>query len=121
MPFAQFAVDLYRNSDYPTRTATEEAFGKMFFDLLGDLKGMVRAVSLAMLFAVLCVNGNTMMMSMRERSTEVAVLKAIGFDKVRVLFLVTTEAVLLAGIGGILGTIGCKGVCELIDISRYSA
>ncbi len=110
--------DLYRNSDYPTRTETEEVFGKMFFDLLGDLKGVVRSVSLAMFFAVLCVNGNTMMMSMRERTSEVAVLKAIGFDKGRVLFLVITEAVLLAGIGGILGTIGCKGLCELVDISR---
>ena len=34
--------DLYRNSDFPTRTQTEEAFGKMFEEMLGDLKGMIR-------------------------------------------------------------------------------
>ena len=71
--------DHYKNSDYPTRTETEEVFGKLFSEMLGDLKGMVRTVSLAMLFSILCVTGNTMAMSIRERTTEVAVLKAIGF------------------------------------------
>jgi putative ABC transport system permease protein len=112
--------DLYHNSDHPTRTLTEEAFAKMFAEMLGDLKGMVRSISLAILFSVLCVAGNTMAMSMRERTSEVAVLKAIGFDNGRVLFLVMTEAVLVAGLGGMIGSIGCKGLCEIIDISRYS-
>jgi putative ABC transport system permease protein len=116
------AIDeLHRNSDYPTRTETEEVFGKMFTDMLGDPKGMFQWVSLAMLFTVLCITGNSMAMSMSERTTEEAVLTAIGFDRGRVLLLVMTEAVLLAGLGGVLGSIGCKGLCEIVDVSRYGA
>ena len=113
--------DLYRNSDYPTRTQTEEAFGKMFEEMMGDLRGMIRAIGLAVVFSLLCVAGNAMAMSMRERTSEVAVLKAIGFNKGRVLVLVLTESVLVAGIGGALGSLGCKGLFELVDISRYTA
>jgi putative ABC transport system permease protein len=61
-----------------------------------------------------------MAMSMRERSTEVAVLKAIGFSRELVLFLVLTEAVLVAGFGGALGTLGSKAFCDYVDISVYT-
>jgi putative ABC transport system permease protein len=61
-----------------------------------------------------------MAMSMRERTAEVAVLKAIGFPKELVLFLVMTEAILVSGIGGALGTLGCKGFCDYVDISQFT-
>ncbi|HZW31385.1 MAG TPA: ABC transporter permease [Isosphaeraceae bacterium] len=113
--------DLYRNSDFPTRTLVEEAFGKVVEEMLGDMKGMIRAIGLAVVFSLLCVAGNAMAMSMRERTSELAVLKAIGFTKGRVLFLVLTESVLVAGLGGALGSLGCKGLFELVDISKYTA
>ena len=62
-----------------------------------------------------------MAMSMRERTTEVAVLKAIGFNKGLILFLVLTESILVAGLGGVLGSLGCKALCEVVDISRFTA
>ena len=54
-----------------------------------------------MVFSLFCVAGNAMAMAMRERTTEVAVLKAIGFGKGLVIFLVLAEAVLVAGLGGV--------------------
>jgi putative ABC transport system permease protein len=113
--------DHYRNSDFPTRTQTEEAFGKMFEEMLGDLRGMIRIIGLAVVFSLLCVAGNSMAMSMRERTTEVAVLKAIGFEKGLILFLVLTESILVAGLGGALGALGCKAMCEVVDLSVYTA
>ena len=113
--------DLYRNSDFPTRTQTEEAFGKMFEEMLGDLKGMIFWIGFAVVFSLLFVAGNSMAMSMRERTTEVAVLKAIGFNKGLLLFLVMTESVVVAGLGGVLGSLGCKGLCEIVDLSQYTA
>jgi putative ABC transport system permease protein len=113
--------DLFRNSEYPTRTQTEEAFGKMFDEMLGDLKGMVQMITLAVVFSLLCVAGNAMAMAMRERTGEVAVLKAIGFGRSLILFLVLTEAMLVAGAGGALGSLGCKVVCELVDLSQFTA
>jgi putative ABC transport system permease protein len=111
----------YRNSDYPTRTQTEEAFGKMFEEMLGDLKGMIRIIGLAVVFSLLCVAGNSMAMSMRERTSEVAVLKAIGFNRRLVLFMVLTEAVLVAGLGGAIGSLGCKAFCDWFDLSQFTA
>jgi putative ABC transport system permease protein len=111
--------DQYRNSDFPTRTQTEEAFGKMFSDMLGDLKGAIYGIGVAVVVALLFVAGNAMAMAMRERTSEVAVLKAIGFSKELVLFLVLTEAVLVSGLGGALGTLGCKAFCDYVDISQF--
>ena len=53
----------------------------MFEEMLGDMRGMIRVISLAVVFSLLCVAANSMAMSMRERTSEVAVLKAIGFNQ----------------------------------------
>ncbi len=112
--------DLYRNSDFPTRTQTEEAFSKMFADMLGDLKSAIYGIGLAVVVALLFVAGNAMAMAMRERTSEVAVLKAIGFPKGLVLFLVMTEAVLVAGLGGAIGSLGSKAFFDYVDIAPYT-
>jgi putative ABC transport system permease protein len=112
--------DLYQNSDFPTRTQTEEAFSKMFADMLGDLKYAIYGIGLAVAVALLFVAGNAMAMAMRERTSEVAVLKAIGFPKGLVLFLVLTEAVVVAGIGGVIGALGSKALFDFFDIAPYT-
>jgi putative ABC transport system permease protein len=119
-PLCKQIDDMYRNSEFPTRTQTEEAFGKMFEEMLGDMRGMIRVISLAVIFSLLCVAANSMAMSMRERTSEVAVLKAIGFTRPLILFIVLTEAVLVAGTGGSLGALGSKAFCDLVDLSKYS-
>ena len=119
-PLCKQIDDRYRNSEFPTRTQTEEAFGKMIEEMLGDMRGMIRIISLAVVFSLLCVAGNSMAMSMRERTSEVAVLKAIGFTRPLVLFMVLTEAVLVAGTGGVLGALGSKAFCDVVDLSKYS-
>ena len=70
--------------------------------------------------ALLFVAGNAMAMAMRERTTEVAVLKAIGFPSGLVLFLVLTEAVLVAGLGGVIGSLGSKALFDFVDIAPYT-
>jgi putative ABC transport system permease protein len=92
----------------------------MFAEMMGDLQGMIRNIGLAVIFSLLCVAGNAMAMSMRERTTEVAVLKAIGFSKSLVLAMVLTEAVLVSGFGGVIGSLGSKFFCDIVDLSRYS-
>lgn len=112
--------DEYRSTEFPTRTQTEEAFGQMFQDMLGDLKNTVYWIGAAVVVSLLFVAGNAMAMSMRERASEVAVLKAIGFNKSLVLFLVLSEAVLVAGLGGVVGTFGCKFLCDYVDVAQFS-
>ncbi len=93
----------------------------MFEEMLGDLKGMIRIIGLAVVFSLLCVAGNAMAMAMRERTSEVAVLKAIGFNRRLVLFMVLTEAVLVAGLGGAIGSLGCKALCDWSTSRSYTA
>jgi putative ABC transport system permease protein len=120
-PLCKKIDDMYRNSEYPMRTQTEEAFGKMFEEMLGDFKGVIFIIGLAVLSSLLVVAGNSMALSIRERTSEVAVLKAIGFNRRRILFIVLSEAILVAGLGGLIGSLGCKAFCEVVDLSKFTA
>jgi putative ABC transport system permease protein len=100
------AVDaLFRNSPAPTKTETEKAFQLGFVAMLGNVKAFILSICTAVVFAILLVSANTMAMSIRERTREVAVLKMLGFTRRTILSLFVGEAVTLALIGGILGSL----------------
>jgi putative ABC transport system permease protein len=111
---------LYVNSDNPTRTQAEDAWIVMFADMMGDLRDVIQGIGLAVVVSLLCVAGNSMAMALRERTTEIAVLKAIGFSKPLVLCLVLAEAMMVAGLGGIAGAIGCKLLCDVVDMAQFT-
>ena len=95
---------LFRNSDAETKTETEKAFQLSFVQMMGDLHAIVRNVVAAVAFTMLLVAGNAMAMAARERASEAAVLRALGFSPGRVASLLLLEAILVAGIGGFVGT-----------------
>ena len=100
--------DRFGSSDTPTRTQTEAAFAQMFVDMLGNVQVLIRNIGLAVVFSLCLVTANSMAMSMRERVTEIAVLKAIGFPRSRILFMILGESSLIAMLGGLLGvSMGC--------------
>ncbi len=106
---------MFANSEYATRTRSEAAFQRMFADMMGDVQAYIRYISLAVVFALALVAASAMAMSMRERTTEVAVLKAIGFSKQRVLMLVLGESTMIAMLGGVLGIAGGLGALQLVS------
>ena len=95
---AQFA-----NSRYETKTTTEKAFMQAFADQMGNIGAILTAILTAVFFTILLVAGNTMAQSVRERVSEVAVLKTLGFSNRLVLALVLGESVVLAVVGGAVG------------------
>jgi putative ABC transport system permease protein len=100
--------DRFASSDNPTRTQTEAAFAQMFSDMMGNVQAYIRNIGLAVMFSLTLVAANAMAMSMRERTTEVAVLKAIGFRRGRVLNMILGESCVIAGFGGLIGlAVGC--------------
>ncbi len=118
LPQIQEEVDgMFASSEFPTRTMTERAFNQMFLDMMGNVKGFIRNIGLAVIFTLILVAANTMAMSIRERVTEVAVLKALGFGRGQVLGMVLGEAVLIAALGGLLGVVGTKFLLQVFDIS----
>ena len=95
----------FANAPEPRRTETEKAFGLSFLAMLGNIKAFILIISSAAVFTILLVTGNTMAMSIRERTREVAVLKTLGFTRGTILGLFIGESVTVAAIGGILGTL----------------
>ncbi|MGA7377196.1 MAG: FtsX-like permease family protein [Candidatus Sulfotelmatobacter sp.] len=95
--------DMFRNSPQPTKTESEKAFGLEFVAMMGNVKAFILMICAAVVFATLLVSANTMAMSIRERTREVAVLKTLGFTRQSVLGLFVSEAVALSLAGGLLG------------------
>lgn len=95
--------DRFASSENPTRTQTEGAFAQMFTDMLGNIQAYIRNIGLAVMFSLTLVAANAMAMALRERTTEIAVLKAIGFSKRRVLAMVLGESCFIAAVGGVVG------------------
>jgi putative ABC transport system permease protein len=94
---------MFRNSPEPTKTESEKAFQLSFINSIGNVKAFILSICLAVLFATLLVSANTMAMSIRERTREVAVLKTLGFTRQLILRLYVSEAVTVALTGGGLG------------------
>jgi putative ABC transport system permease protein len=111
--------DMFRNSPQPTKTESEKAFGLEFVAMLGNVKAFILGICLAVVFATLLVSANTMAMSIRERTREVAVLKTLGFTRQSVLGLFVSEAVALAAIGGFIGIALAYGLVFGISKSPY--
>ena len=98
------AIDAqFKNSTAPTKTETERAWNAGFITMWGNIGFLVRAIGTAVFFAILFVAANTMMMAVRERIGEIAVLKTVGFGNGAVFGLVMAESVLITLVGGGLG------------------
>jgi putative ABC transport system permease protein len=93
----------FRNSANETRTQTESAFAAGFVRQMGNIEFLILAIGSVVFFTLLLVTGNTMAIAVRERTNDLAVLKAVGYSDGFVLGLVLTEAALIAGVGGVVG------------------
>jgi len=93
----------FSNSSYETSTETEKEFSRAFALQLGNIALVINLVVGAAFITILIMVGTTMMVTVRERSTEIAVLKVIGFPAARVLRLVIGETMLLTFLGVLPG------------------
>jgi len=95
--------DEFANSPAETKAETEGAFMQGFAQQIGDIGTIMIAILSAVFFTILLVAGNTMAQSVRERTEEFGVLKAMGFTNELALTLVLAESLLIAGFGGLAG------------------
>ena len=93
----------FANSASETKTETEGAFLRGWARQIGDITTIMAAILAAVFFTILLVAGNTMAQSVRERTDELGVLKAMGFTNSAVLGLVLGESCFLASLGGAVG------------------
>ncbi|HTG87506.1 MAG TPA: ABC transporter permease [Pyrinomonadaceae bacterium] len=110
---------MFVNTDAPTKTESEREFAASFEAMTGSIKQFLYAIMAAITFSLLLVMGNTMAMTVRERTKEVGTLKAIGFKRHTIAGLFIGESVLLAIIGGAIGIGAAVLIYRAVDMSVY--
>ena len=109
--------DMFRNSSSATKTGTERQFQASFATMWGNVSFLMSTIGLAVVFAILLVTANAMMMSARERTGEIAVLKTVGFSDRLLFALVMVEAGAMALTGAVLGLGGAKLLYPAINFN----
>jgi putative ABC transport system permease protein len=98
----------FANSPFESRTQSEQVFMASFVKQMGNIEFLMVSIGAVVFFTLLLVTGNTMAMSVRERTGELAVLKTLGFSDGFVLAIVLAESALVAALGGALGILLAK-------------
>jgi len=111
---------MFSNSVDETKTRTEEADNKMFASQVGDIGLIMNSILAAVFFTILLVTGNTMSQAIRERTSEIAVLKAIGYRDMTIMVLVLFEAIAMCVLGAILGLILIAVLIPSIQVGLYA-
>jgi putative ABC transport system permease protein len=86
----------FENSQAETKTGPEKAVIADFAKQTGNIGAMITAILAVVFFTILLVVANTMAQSVRERTSELAVLKTLGFSDARILLLVLAESLFIA-------------------------
>lgn len=116
---AQVIDAMFVNTDAPTKTESEREFARSFEAMTGSVKQFLYGIMAAITFSLILVMGNTMAMTVRERTKEVGTLKAIGFKRHTIAGLFVGEAILLAVVGAAIGIGGAVLLFRSIDMSIY--
>jgi putative ABC transport system permease protein len=99
----------FENTSAAVRAETERAFQLSFISMWGNISLLVGLVSSAVVFTLLLVTASTMSMAIRERMREMAILKALGYQRPMLFAFILAESFGLAALGGLLGVGG--GYC----------
>lgn len=111
----------FMNSTAPTKTETEKAFLLGFMEMWGNVRTLVVSISTVLIFTIVLVAANTMAMSIRERTGEIAILKTLGFTSGHVLTVLIAESALIALAGGLLGSLGARYLLGAVDFQALTA
>ena len=100
----------FTNTPYQTKTDTEGAFLAQFTAMFGNLNLLLGSIAAAVVITTLFVAGNTMAMAVRERTTEIAVMRTLGFQRGTIFGIVAGEGLLMSVAGGVLGVALAKAL-----------
>ena len=116
MPRAAHAIDeMFHSTPVPTKSESEQAFKLDFIATLGNVKAFILSICGAVVFTTLLVCANTMAMSIRERTREVAVLRTLGFTRPSILKLLLSESIAISLIGGLVGVMLGTGLIKMMS------
>lgn len=102
-PLAKNIDEHFTNSDYETRTLTESDALASGLSAIGNIRGIVFALCAVVVLTVLLIAANSTAMMVRERISEVAVMRSLGFSRGAISFLLFGECGLIGAFGGLIG------------------
>jgi putative ABC transport system permease protein len=106
MPRVSGAIDdLYQNSQAPTKTESERAFQQGFVAMSSTIITSLQVISFVIIGIILLVLANTIVMAVRERTREYAVLKTLGFTGRHLAAFILGESLLIGLAGGVVGVV----------------
>jgi putative ABC transport system permease protein len=111
---------LFQNTTAPTKTETEKAFVLSFVSMIGNIQLLITSICSVVIFAIVLVAANTMAMSIRERTREIGILKALGFRRSQVLVLLLSESLAITVGGALLGSWTARlafGSVNMVDLT----
>jgi putative ABC transport system permease protein len=112
--------DSFRDTNAPTKTESEQAFVLGHIAMIGNVQFMISGISLVVTFTIVLLAANTMAMSIRERTREIAVLKALGFRRIQLLSILLGESVALSLGGALIGGLGARLVYANLKMAAIS-
>ena len=112
---------MYESSTAPTKTESEAAFILGFVSMLGNVRLLVMSISTVVLFTVILVAANTMAMSIRERTGEIAILKTLGFAPGLILYMMVAESMIIGLAGGLGGSIAARYLYRTMNLDALSS
>lgn len=110
----------FENSSAEVRTETERAFQMSFMSMLGNVKMLTMSISAVVVFTLVLVTVSTMSMAIRERFRELAVLKAIGFQRRELFGFILAESFGLAALGALLGIGGAWFFWNQVNLQKLT-
>jgi len=116
---AQAIDSMFLNTDAPTKTETEREFAMSFQSMMGGVEKFMYGIMGAIGFSLLLIMGNTMAMTVRERTKEVGTLKALGFQRGTIAGLFVGEALAVTTVGAVIGIGGAVLLFRSIDLGLY--
>ena len=107
---------MFSSSAAETKTETERAFQLTFLSWFGNIKLLIGSICTVIVFTMMLVTASTMSMAIRERTREIAVLKAIGYNGGQICGLILAESFGLALVGGLIGCVGTRLLAQNVDM-----
>ena len=104
----------FKNTSAEVRAETERAFQLGFISMMGNVKVFINSICSVVVFTLLLVSASTMSMAIRERFRELAVLKALGYQRRELFAFILAESFGLAAVGALLGVGGCWALFTFI-------
>lgn len=101
---------MYENGPQAVQTTTEAEWQAQFVSMVGNIPLFVSSIGTGVMIAILLAALNTMLMSAREQTRDVGVLKALGFEDGAVFGLLMGQSLVMCGLGGVLGMLLAKGL-----------